>query len=142
MRNKIFLILFLSFLVCFIYGEDYKSFITKLNLNLEEIQVTTEDRYINTIWALTSKDEFNRNGKSIILQHGLLDGGWTWLILQEKSLAKLLCDEGYKVYLPYIRGTQFSKSHLIYDTDLNSEYWDFSFDEIVFPSLISFLIIL
>jgi pimeloyl-ACP methyl ester carboxylesterase len=130
MRNKIFLILFLSFLVCFIYGEDYKSFITKLNLNLEEIQVTTEDRYINTIWALTSKDEFNRNGKSIILQHGLLDGGWTWLILQEKSLAKLLCDEGYKVYLPYIRGTQFSKSHLIYDTDLNSEYWDFSFDEI------------
>ena len=129
MQNiKIFL-LFAFCLLTFIKAENYKSFIAKLNLDLEEIQVVTQDRYVNTIWALSSKDENNRNGKSIIIQHGLLDTGFTWLILQEKSIAKLLCDEGYKVYLPHMRGSQFSKSHLDYTPGLESKYWDFSFDE-------------
>ena len=130
MRIKIyFLLLILPFLSS-IKGEDYKSFVSKLNLNLEEITVVTEDRYVISIWELTSKDANNRNGKSIVLQHGLLDGSFTWLILEEKSLAKLLCDEGYKVYLPNIRGSKFGKSHLDYEISLNSEYWDFSFDQI------------
>ena len=126
--NLLYILLFSS-IVLSIKGEDYKSYISKLNLNLEEVVVTTEDRYINTIWALSSKDPLNRNGKSIILQHGLIDGGFTFLILEQDSLAKKLCDEGYKVYIPYIRGTQFSRSHLDFDSSLNSEYWDFSFDQ-------------
>ena len=129
MRNKILALFTIGILFAFIKSNDYRSFISNLNLNLEEIQVVTADRYVNTIWALTSKDEFNRNGKSIIIQHGLLDTSFTWLILAEKSIAKLLCDEGYKVYLPNMRGNQFSKSHLDYDASLNSDYWDFSFDE-------------
>ena len=137
--------IFLIFAICslaFIKAENYKSFISKLDLNLEEIQVVTQDRYVNTIWALTSKDENNRNGKSIIIQHGLLDTGFTWLILQEKSITKLLCDEGYKVYLPHMRGSQFSKSHLDYNTNLESKYWDFSFDEMAqydLPSIINLI---
>jgi len=130
MKIQIILIVFILFFLSSIKGEDYKSFISNLGLNLEEINVITEDRYILSIWELTSKDINNRNGKSIILQHGLLDGAFTWVILEEKSLAKLLCDEGYKVYLPNIRGSKFSKSHLDYDISLNSEFWDFSFDEI------------
>ena len=117
-----FTLFFIYISFTFIKANDYRSFISNLNLNLEEIQVVTEDRYVNTIWALTSKDEFNRNGKSILIQHGLLDSSFTWLILEEKSIAKLLCDEGYKVYLPNMRGNQFSKSHLDYDTSLNSDY--------------------
>ena len=130
MKIQIILIVFILFFLSSIKGEDYKSFISNLGLNLEEITVVTEDRYILSIWELTSKDINNRNGKSIILQHGLLDGAFTWAILEEKSLAKLLCDEGYKVYLSNIRGSKFSKSHLDYDISLNSEFWDFSFDEI------------
>ena len=127
-KSSILLLLFSS-LFLFAYNEDYKSFIDNLDLNLEEEQVITEDRYVNTIWVLTSKDESNRNGESVILQHGLIDGGFTWLILGENSLAKKLCDEGYVVYLPYIRGTQFSRTHLDYDSSLNSKYWDFSFEQ-------------
>ena len=134
-------LLLISFLlIVSIQTEDYKSFIANLNLTLEEIQLTTDDRYINTIWALTSKDANNRNGKSIIIQHGLLDTSFTWLILAEKSITKLLCDEGYKVYLPNIRGNQFSRSHLDYDSGLNSKYWDFSFDQIAeydLPSIVN-----
>ena len=130
MRNEFCFLLFILSFLSSIKGEDYKSFVSKLNLNLEEITVVTEDRYIISMWELTSKDENNRNGKSIVLQHGLLDGAFTWLVLEEKSLAKLLCDEGYKVYLPNIRGSKFGKSHLDYEVNLNSEYWDFSFDQI------------
>lgn len=142
MKNNmtIFLLIFISF--TFIKANDYKSFISNLNLNLEEIQVVTEDRYVNTIWALTSKDENNRNGKSILIQHGLLDSSFTWLILAEKSITKLLCDEGYKVYLPNMRGNQFSKSHLDYDSTLNSDFWDFSFDEMAqydLPSIVNLI---
>ena len=121
-------LLLLSSLFISVFNEDYKYYISKLGLDLEEETVTTEDRYVNTMWRLTSKDPNNRNGKSVIMQHGLLDGAFTFLILAEDSLPKKLCDEGYVVYLPYIRGTQFSRSHLDYDSGLTSKYWDFSFD--------------
>ena len=121
-------LLLLSTLFISVFNEDYKSYISNLGLDLEEETVTTEDRYVNTMWRLTSKDPNNRNGKSVIMQHGLLDGAFSFLILAEDSLPKKLCDEGYVVYLPYIRGTQFSRSHLDYDSGLTSKYWDFSFD--------------
>lgn len=142
MTNKIFNLLLFSSILLFIHTEDYKSYISKLYLDLEEVQVVTEDSYINTIWILTSKDQSNRNGKSVILQHGLLDGGFSWLILEQDSLAKKLCDEGYIVYLPYIRGTQFSKSHLNYDSTLSSNYWEFSFDEMAkydLPAVVNYV---
>ena len=142
MCNKVLSLLLLALISLCIKCEDYKSYTAKLNLNLEDVVVTTEDRYVNTIWRLTSKDPLNRNGKSAILQHGLLDGAFTWLILEKDSLAKKLCDEGYTLYLPYVRGTQFSRSHLDYDSSLNSEYWDFSFDQMAeydLPAVINYV---
>lgn len=137
MLNKIIILLLL---LCY-NAEDYKSFISKLNIKLEEATIVTEDRYINNVWILESNDPLNRNGKSVILQHGLLDGAFSFLILGEDSLAKKLCDEGYTLYLPYIRGTQFSRSHLDYDSSLNSDYWDFSFDQMAqydLPSIVNY----
>ena len=142
MGNKILNLLLFASILLFIKSEDYKSFTAKLGLNLEEIEVITEDRYINTVWRLTSQDPLIRNGKSAILQHGLLDGGFTWLILEQDSLAKKLCDEGYTLYLPYMRGSQFSRSHLDYDSSLNSDYWEFSFDQMAeydLPAVINYI---
>jgi len=142
MKSYIISLFLLSSLFIFTFTEDYKSYIEKLDLNLEEDTVITEDRYINSIWRLTSKDPNKINGKSVIMQHGLLDGGFTWLILAEDSLPKKLCELGYIVYLPYIRGTQFSRGHLDYDSSLNSDYWEFSFDQIAefdVPSNINFV---
>ena len=143
MNQKTHLILVFISLFCISLQDDYKSFISNLNLDFEEAQVITEDRYINTVWIIKSKNENNRNGKSIILQHGLLDGAWTFLILGKNSLAYKLAEEyGYIVYLPYVRGTQFSKSHLDYGTGLIFDYWDFSFDEMAkydLPAFINFV---
>ena len=130
MKSGILPVLLLFSLFIMVNNVDYKSFISNLGLDLEEASIITEDRYINSIWILTSKDKSNLNGKSVILQHGLLDGGFTFLILAEDSLAKKLCEAGYKVYIPYMRGTQFSRDHLDYDSSLNSPYWDFSFDHL------------
>ena len=142
MRNNALIFLLLTYLLSSIVTEDYKSFISNLNLDLEEATVVTKDRYVNSIWIIASNDPSNRNGKSVILQHGLLDGAWTWFILGKDSLAKKLCDEGYRVYLPYVRGTQFSRSHLDYDSSLNSDYWNFSFDHIAeydLPAIINYI---
>ena len=124
--KNIFSIIFYSLLLT-VHNEDYKTFIGRLNLNLEEVKVTTEDKYINTVWVVTSKDASKRNGQSAILVHGILDGGISWLVNEENSLAKILCDQGYIVYLPYLRGTVFSNSHLYYKSSMRSKYWDFSF---------------
>ena len=142
MKTKLLFLLLLSSTFLIIKAEDYKTFISKLDLYLEEAQITTEDRYINTVWILNSKTK-KSNGKSVIMQHGLLDGGFTFLILGKDSLAKQLCEEGYTVYLHYSRGTQFSRTHLDYDSsDDNSKYWDFSFDEMAkydIPALINYV---
>ena len=140
MNKKTRLLLVFITLFCISLQNDYKSFIADLGLDFEEAQVTTEDRYINTIWMIRSKNKNNRNGKAIILQHGLLDGGWTYLILGKKSLAYKLAEEyGYTVYLPYVRGTQFSLSHSHYRTGCFSDYWNFSFDEIAKYDLPAFV---
>lgn len=138
------LVITISLLCLFAFSaqEDYKSYIEKLDLNLEEVEYTTKDRYVNTVWVITSK-KVPKNNKSMILQHGLLDGGWTWLVLGEKSLAYVLANQGYTLYLSYVRGTQFSKSHLDYNSaNPISPYWDFSFQEMAeydLPSLIELI---
>jgi len=142
MRDKIVIFFLLAYLLSYINTEDYKSFISSLDLDLEEVTVVTKDRYVNTIWILTSRDSSNRNGRSIILQHGLIDQAWSFVILGKDSLAKKLCEEGYRVYLPYNRGTQFSRSHLDYESTPNSDYWNFSFDHLAeydLPSVINYI---
>jgi hypothetical protein len=61
MRSKSLIFLLLFFFFSYINSEDYKSFISNLNLDLEEVTVVTKDRYINTIWAISSNDPSNRN---------------------------------------------------------------------------------
>ena len=66
---NIFFFLSLFTLLLLVKNEDYKSYISNLNLNLEEVEVITEDRYINTIWILTSKDPLILNNFNISLFH-------------------------------------------------------------------------
>ena len=127
---------------------NYKSIIESYGYNFEEFEIRTEDKYINSIWKITSKKKqknFLSTNKAIILQHGLLDNGWTWFVLQEKSLPFTLADKGYDVWISHNRGTLFSTGHVesIIKNYLNpfSPYWDFSFDDFArydLPSVINF----
>jgi len=118
---------------------DYESIIRSFGYDFEEHFITTEDGYINSIWRIPSKSKKNyflsnpnNNNKAILLQHGLLDDGWTWFALRENSLPYKLADLGYDVYINHVRGTLFSTGHI--DPNKNylnfiGPYWDFSFDE-------------
>lgn len=66
---------------------DYKSIIESYGYKFEEFQVRTEDKYINNLWKITSKKkskQFLSSNKAIILQHGLLDNGWTLVCSSRK----------------------------------------------------------
>ena len=58
-----------------------------------------------------------------------MDSCSTWLVnLPTESLAFILADAGFDVWLGNNRGNTYSRSHVNYTTD-DVEFWDFSFHE-------------
>jgi lysosomal acid lipase/cholesteryl ester hydrolase len=103
--------------------------------DFEEHKITTEDGYILTAWRIPGrhKESFKQRvtRKPIILQHGLCDSSYTWLMLNStNSLAILLAEEGFDIWLTNSRGNAFSHEHVEHDSgSVSSDYWDFSFHE-------------
>jgi len=91
----------------------------------------TEDNYILTLWRVGLLNQPLNSSKSypIILQHGLLDSSFTWIINEKnESLAYILASLGYDVWLTNNRGSRYSHEHKDM-TASDDEYWQFSFDE-------------
>ena len=65
------------------------------------------------------------------MQHGLLDSSMTWVLNDSsKSLAFMLADLGYDVWLTNNRGTRYSREHQVFIEKMeNPKYWNFSFDD-------------
>ncbi|RZC37471.1 Abhydrolase 1 domain containing protein [Asbolus verrucosus] len=64
--------------------------------------------------------------------HGLGSSANGWIVPgPNHSLAFLLADRGYDVWIGNARGTSYSKKHVRYDPERNPEkFWDFSWHEI------------
>lgn len=67
----------------------------------------------------------------ILLVHGLFCSGSMWIANSSNSLAYLLSDAGYDVWLMSARGTSFAMQHKRWDSK-TSKFWDFSWHEIGF----------
>lgn len=67
----------------------------------------------------------------ILLVHGLLCSGSMWIANSTNSLAYLLSDAGYDVWLFSARGTSPSMQHKRWSST-NPKFWDFSWHEIGF----------
>ncbi|CAF1372896.1 unnamed protein product, partial [Adineta steineri] len=98
----------------------------------EEHKILTNDGYILGVFRIP----FGRNGSSstigrpVLLQHGLLDAAVTWIMnFPDQSLAFMLADVGYDVWLGNVRGNYYSRAHTKYDPDRDIEFWDFSWDD-------------
>lgn len=92
--------------------------------------VTTEDGYILSLHRIPHGRK-SRQSKNypVFLQHGILDSSATFAMnLPHQSLAFILADEGYDVWLGNSRGNTYSRSHVKY-TVKDAKFWDFSFDE-------------
>ncbi|ETI45404.1 hypothetical protein L914_04569 [Phytophthora nicotianae] len=113
---------------------------------IETHQVTTSDRYVLTMYRLPKTYAESQSGAAaaankpaVHLQHGLLDSSFTFVSnFRNQSLAYVLADAGFDVWLGNNRGTTWSRSHLDYTTD-DDEFWDFTWEDMGLYDLPAFV---
>lgn len=111
-----------------------------------EFQVRTDDGYILSVQRIpqgrSGIGSANKNKPPVLLQHGLLVDGMTWLFNSpDQSLPLILADKGFDVWINNIRGTRFSRHHVTLHPS-NPEYWDWTWDELAthdLPAVIDFI---
>lgn len=99
----------------------------------QEHTVTTQDGYILSMQNIPHgrSGGSTRSRPPVLLQHGLLMDAITWLLSPpDQSLALLLADNGFDVWLSSTRGTKYSRGHTSLSTS-DAAYWDWSWDELV-----------
>ena len=110
----------------------------------EEHKVTTKDGYILGVFRIPHGRTSSTQGRPVLLQHGLLDASVTWVMnFPNQSLAYILADAGYDVWLGNVRGNSYSRAHVKYNPDVDVEFWDFSWDDMAsddLPSMIYYIL--
>ncbi|XP_045463037.1 lipase 1-like [Harmonia axyridis] len=106
--------------------------VQKYGYPIESHEITTEDEYMITIYRIRhGKDDKTTNTKPILLMHGLFSQCEHYITngMNNGSLAYLLADNGYDVWLGNSRGNQHGRKHK-YLSPEEKEFWDFSWHEI------------
>jgi len=108
-----------------------------------EYKVVTSDGYILGLFRIPHGKNTDKVGPPVLLFHGLLDSSFTWILnYPTQSLAYMLADAGFDVWLGNTRGNVYSKAHTHLRPD-QKEFWQFTFDqfaEIDVPDIIDFIL--
>ncbi|CAK7349050.1 unnamed protein product [Dovyalis caffra] len=110
-----------------------KSVVEPQGYACQEHKVTTKDGYILSIQRMPARQSGKAEADKppVLLQHGLMMDGVTWLMNSPgESLAFILADNGYDVWIGNSRGTKFSRGHTSLSPN-DSVYWDWTWDELV-----------
>nr|GMC99502.1 triacylglycerol lipase 2-like [Ipomoea batatas] len=106
----------------------------------EEYEATTDDGYILSVQRIP-QGRHGGGGRPlrpppVLLQHGVLVDGTTWLLNSpEQSLAMILADSGFDVWISNIRGTRYSRRHVSLDANTDPDYWNWTWDDLVVHDL-------
>lgn len=92
--------------------------------------VVTRDGYLLTLHRIPASTGYNSSRLlPVFLQHGLTGNSWLWILQGPgRSLAYMLADAGYDVWLGNARGSPDSRAHTSMPPS-SSRFWDFSFHE-------------
>ncbi|CAI9111562.1 OLC1v1011813C1 [Oldenlandia corymbosa var. corymbosa] len=110
----------------------------------QEFDVKTDDGYILNLQRIPQgvAADNSTNRPPVLLQHGVLVDGVTWLLNSPKeSLALILADSGFDVWIANVRGTRFSRRHVSLDPN-KPEFWNWTWDDLVvhdLPAVIGFV---
>lgn len=103
--------------------------------------VTTRDGYILAMHRIPPKN-VNKNTRVVLVMHGLLGCSADWLVTGNRSIAYLLSDNDYDVWLGNSRGTTNSKNHTRLSLE-SAQFWDFSWHEMGIydlPAMIDYIL--
>ncbi|KAI3422394.1 hypothetical protein GPALN_012912 [Globodera pallida] len=102
---------------------------------VEVHRVTTEDGYVLQLHRIpygrseNSSVLYSSPRPVFFLQHGLLASSADWVTnLPNQSLAFILADAGFDVWLGNVRGNFYSDAHVNW-TKLERKFWEFTWDE-------------
>ncbi|XP_023939745.2 lipase 3-like [Bicyclus anynana] len=110
--------------------------IKKHGYGVEEHVVKTDDGYLLTLFRIQPRQALVEDQRPVVfLMHGFLGSADEWLLSgPEKSLAYLLTEAGYDVWLGNVRGTKYSRRHVSKHAS-HPDFWHFSIDEIALHDL-------
>eukprot|EP00128_Syssomonas_multiformis_P014845 Colp12_sorted_trinity150504_noHs@25687 len=97
---------------------------------IETHKLQTPDGYILTTFRIPHSKNNTVIGKPVLVGHGILDSSDGWLLNgEEDSLAFILSQAGYDVWLMNIRGNSYSREHVSLTTN-DKAYWQFTIDQL------------
>lgn len=124
-------------------SKSISEYVEENGFKFEEHKAVTEDGYILTLWRMHRNK--TSNGPPVILQHGVVDAGYTFLLSGgNRCLALYLGRKGFDVWISNSRGQAYSTEHTEGYRWYNpfSKYWDFSLHEMGvydFPAVINYV---
>lgn len=87
--------------------------------------ITTEDGYQLTMFRIKHgrNRTYSKTGPVVLLMHGLLTSSYCFVSIQN-TLAYVLADHGFDVWLPNGRGSIYSRDH-VNESISQQQYWNF-----------------
>lgn len=140
-----FAVFVLALLAIGAHGDEEKGMcatvVNGLGYPCQEYTVETYDGFLLGLQRI-SHGRDGRKRLPVLLQHGLLQAGDTWVLnLPSQSLGFILADEGFDVWIANGRGTRWSHGHKTYAKH-DREYWDWTWDELAefdLPAMLKFV---